>query len=44
MNKTLILASLLLAVTGGVWAQATPAGLWRTIDDERARRSRWSAS
>ena len=31
--KTL-LASLLLAAAGSVMAQATPAGLWKTIDDE----------
>ena len=38
MNKTrLTLASLLLAATGSVWAQATPAGLWRTIDDESGK-------
>jgi uncharacterized protein (DUF2147 family) len=24
----------LTVMVGGVWAQATPAGLWRTIDDE----------
>ncbi|GAB1390769.1 MAG: hypothetical protein AMXMBFR78_37390 [Rubrivivax sp.] len=33
MQKTLI-ALALLAVTGTVLAQATPAGLWKTIDDE----------
>ena len=38
MNMTRgILAGLLLAVTGSVWAQANPAGLWRTIDDESGK-------
>ncbi len=32
MKKLLITA--LLALTGTVWAQATPVGLWKTIDDE----------
>jgi uncharacterized protein (DUF2147 family) len=27
-------AALLLGAVGSVWAQATPAGLWKTIDDE----------
>jgi uncharacterized protein (DUF2147 family) len=31
--KTLI-AHLLLAAAGAAWAQATPAGLWKTIDDD----------
>jgi len=31
--KTLITAAL-LSIAGAVWAQATPAGLWKTIDDE----------
>ena len=31
--KTLIAAAL-FAVAGTAWAQATPAGLWKTIDDE----------
>jgi uncharacterized protein (DUF2147 family) len=31
--KTLI-APLLLAAAGAAWAQATPAGLWKTIDDD----------
>ena len=31
--KTLF-ASLLLAAASTVWAQATPAGLWKTIDDD----------
>ena len=31
--KRLLAATLLLA-TQAVWAQATPVGLWRTIDDE----------
>ena len=26
--------ALLLSLAGAAWAQATPAGLWRTIDDE----------
>jgi uncharacterized protein (DUF2147 family) len=33
MKKTLITALLSLAV-GAVWAQATPVGLWKTIDDK----------
>ena len=33
MKKRLI-AGLLLAATGAVMAQATPAGLWKTIDDD----------
>jgi len=32
--KRLTLALLLAAAAGGAWAQATPAGLWKTIDDE----------
>jgi uncharacterized protein (DUF2147 family) len=32
MNK--LFAALLLAGVGTAWAQATPAGLWKTIDDE----------
>ena len=31
--KTLIAATL-LSLAGAAWAQATPAGLWKTIDDE----------
>jgi uncharacterized protein (DUF2147 family) len=31
--KTLIAATL-FAIAGSAWAQATPAGLWKTIDDE----------
>ena len=31
--KTLIAATL-LSLAGTAWAQATPAGLWKTIDDE----------
>jgi len=31
--KTLF-AALLLGVVGTAWAQTTPAGLWKTIDDE----------
>jgi uncharacterized protein (DUF2147 family) len=33
MIKTLLTATL-LALAGGAFAQATPAGLWKTIDDE----------
>ncbi len=33
MKKRLI-GGLLLAATGAVMAQATPAGLWKTIDDD----------
>ena len=33
MHKTLIAAAL-LALAGGAFAQATPVGLWKTIDDE----------
>jgi uncharacterized protein (DUF2147 family) len=33
MKKTLITLSLALAAAGA-WAQATPVGLWKTIDDE----------
>lgn len=33
MKKTLIVLTLLAAATGAL-AQATPAGLWKTIDDE----------
>lgn len=29
-----LLAALLLAATGAAFAQATPVGLWKTIDDE----------
>ena len=32
--KTLFATWLLLAAAGSAWAQATPAGLWKTIDDE----------
>ena len=32
--KTLIAGLLLAAVAGAAIAQATPAGLWKTIDDE----------
>ena len=34
MNKKLLIAASLLALAGGALAQATPAGLWKTIDDE----------
>lgn len=38
MNKIqAIVAGLVLAATGAAWAQATPAGLWRTIDDESGK-------
>lgn len=33
MHKTLI-ATALLAMAGAAFAQATPVGLWKTIDDE----------
>jgi len=33
MRKTLF-AALLATTIGTAWAQATPAGLWKTIDDE----------
>ncbi len=33
MKKTLITALMTLAASG-VWAQATPVGLWKTIDDK----------
>ena len=33
MKKPLMTLAL-LAAAGGAWAQATPVGLWRTIDDE----------
>jgi uncharacterized protein (DUF2147 family) len=29
-----LFAALLLGAVGTAWAQATPAGLWKTIDDE----------
>jgi uncharacterized protein (DUF2147 family) len=32
--KTLLATLLLTAAAGTAWAQATPAGLWKTIDDE----------
>ncbi len=32
--KTMIATLLLTAAAGTTWAQATPAGLWKTIDDE----------
>lgn len=32
--KKLLTASLALFITAGAWAQATPVGLWKTIDDE----------
>jgi uncharacterized protein (DUF2147 family) len=31
--KALAIACLLTAATAGAWAQTTPAGLWKTIDD-----------
>jgi len=33
-TKTFALATLLAGLAGGAWAQATPVGLWKTIDDE----------
>jgi uncharacterized protein (DUF2147 family) len=30
----ILLAALLLSAVGAAWAQDTPAGLWKTIDDE----------
>jgi uncharacterized protein (DUF2147 family) len=33
MNKPLITLALLAAAAGTAWAQSTPVGLWRTIDD-----------
>lgn len=30
----LLIAAGLLAMAGAAWAQATPVGLWKTIDDE----------
>jgi uncharacterized protein (DUF2147 family) len=32
--KSIIIPGLLALAAGGVFAQATPAGLWKTIDDE----------
>ena len=32
--KTLLASLLLAAAAGTAWAQATPAGLWKTIDDD----------
>ena len=34
MRRAAALAATLLALAGSAWAQATPAGLWKTIDDE----------
>lgn len=36
MNRKLFAAAaaLLLATAGAAWAQATPVGLWKTIDDD----------
>jgi len=34
MTKRSLAALLLASAAGAAWAQATPAGLWRTIDDE----------
>jgi uncharacterized protein (DUF2147 family) len=40
MNKKLLVAGLLAAAAGVAMAQATPAGLWKSIDDEtKAERS-----
>ncbi len=39
-RSTATLALVLMAATSAAWAQATPAGLWKTIDDEtKAERS-----
>ncbi len=32
--RRLLATALLLAAAGAAWAQATPVGLWKTIDDE----------
>ena len=32
--KKMLIAAAALALAGGAFAQATPAGLWKTIDDE----------
>ena len=37
MNKRLIVAAALCAVAGFAFAQASPAGLWKTIDDETGK-------
>ena len=34
MHKKPLIAAALLAAGATAWAQATPAGLWKTIDDE----------
>lgn len=36
MHKTSVLA-LLIALSGAAFAQATPAGLWKTIDDKTGK-------
>lgn len=38
LNKTnTIVAAALFALAGAAWAQATPAGLWKTIDDKSGK-------
>ncbi len=32
--KKLLIASFAVLLSAGAWAQATPVGLWKTIDDE----------
>ena len=32
--KKLLIASVAVLLSAGAWAQATPVGLWKTIDDE----------
>lgn len=34
MKKNLTVAAMLMVVAGASWAQASPVGLWKTIDDE----------
>jgi len=34
MRPTIAFAALMLAVAGPAWSQASPVGLWKTIDDE----------
>ena len=35
--KRLLAMALLLGAAAGAWAQATPVGLWKTIDDETGK-------
>ena len=37
MKKHLLAAATLFALAGSAWAQATPAGLWKTIDDKTGK-------